>query len=276
GNEGGYAVRHGTQPVSDFATVGETDGERDNLFEKAFPCLFPYGHGGVESLRTKGLDFAEHARWMLRYHDRRFRTHETFWHSRNTFPFVIFGILQRRQALAAARVQMERRSFDREAHLLSTISSESLKRAVQEEEDNSTHSDTVVWVLKKLTYAASSRVQGSDQSRYHLRSQIWSTAISIGPPSLWITINPCDLHDPILQVFAGEKVDMNNLMVTIGLDKERRAENVARDPYAAAKFFHFMIRTILQSLFGITAGPFSVTSEMGVTGRIAAYFGTVE
>ena len=44
------------------------------------------------------------------------------------------------------------------------------------------------------------RIQGSDQAHYRLRSEIWSTSTVLGPPSLWITINPSDLHDPIAQV----------------------------------------------------------------------------
>lgn len=54
----------------------------------------------------------------------------------------------------------------------------------------------------------------------------------LNPPSLWITVNPCD--------------------------------NVATDPYAAAKFFHFMIKSILQTLFGISVTPHQVLRRQGV------------
>ncbi|KIK82475.1 hypothetical protein PAXRUDRAFT_153739, partial [Paxillus rubicundulus Ve08.2h10] len=94
--------------------------------------------------------------------------------------------------------------------------------------------------------------------------------------SLCCTINPCDLHNPIVQVFAGEHIDMDDLMHFIGPDNEQRAHNVAQDPYAAAKNFHFIINTIFETLFRITAGPFNVTSDVGVVGHVAAYFGTVE
>jgi hypothetical protein len=50
GHEGLYGVRYGRDPVNDF---GQIKGTRDeaiedeleghNYFEKAFPCLFPYG-----------------------------------------------------------------------------------------------------------------------------------------------------------------------------------------------------------------------------------------
>ena len=54
GKEGGYAVRHGQKPVRDFGRVrpvsellNETEEERPNFFEKAFPYLFPYGGRGI-------------------------------------------------------------------------------------------------------------------------------------------------------------------------------------------------------------------------------------
>jgi hypothetical protein len=48
GQEGGYLIRHGCTPVNDFggsnsvAEDANTDLDWPNLFEKAFPCLFPY------------------------------------------------------------------------------------------------------------------------------------------------------------------------------------------------------------------------------------------
>jgi hypothetical protein len=31
-------------------------------------------------------------------------------------------------------------------------------------------------------------------------------------PSLWITINPNDLHNPIAQIFIGEEIDMDKFL----------------------------------------------------------------
>ena len=273
GREGGYAVRHGRRPVSDFppreAGDGECPADQPNFFEKAFPCLYPYGRGGLESRRPVLLDFPEHIRWSLQYSDRRFRKHETF-------PFITFGISQRRQALNSARIQMKRHTFEREARTVATITAEKLDRAKAEEESGLPISDEAVRALKRHVYATAARVSGTDQARYHLRSQLWSTSTVLGPPSLWITINPSDLHDPIAQIFAGEEIDMDRFMATLGPDKAGRAKNIADDPYAAAKFFHFMITTILETLFQVKVTPGQVKSGMGVFGRVAVYFGTVE
>ncbi|KIO05456.1 hypothetical protein M404DRAFT_54843, partial [Pisolithus tinctorius Marx 270] len=237
GQEGGYAVKHGGKPVSDFGRPRQkphilqpADSER-NFFEKAYPCLYPYGEGGIERTQPVPIDFGEH---------------------------------------------MQRKGFDRDAHLLSTISLASMQQAVREEEQHRRISDPAIQLLRQHLYATASRVQGSDHSRYQLRSQIWATSIMFNPPSLWITINPCDLHDPVAQVFAGEHINMDNFLASTGPSKEKHAANIAGDPYVAAKFFHFMIKTIIQTLFGVTATPYSVHSQKGIFGLVRAYFGVIE
>jgi len=44
----------------------------------------------------------------------------------------------------------------------------------------------------------------------------------------------------------------------------------------AAMFFHFIIHTILQTLFGVDITAYQVKSSQGVFRRVAAYFGTIE
>ena len=124
GGESGYLVRHGRRPVRDYGSSSSMTVEenRFNYFEEAFPCLFPYGLGGIEGDREVNVDFLDHVRWALQYHDRRFRRHETF-------PFLAFGISQRRQALNSARVQMHRRDFDKDARIMSTITLQKLDQA---------------------------------------------------------------------------------------------------------------------------------------------------
>ena len=67
GNEGGYAVRHRQWAVRDFGrphpgdeTSNETEAENPNYFERAFPCLFPYGEGDLEQMQPNLVDFSEH------------------------------------------------------------------------------------------------------------------------------------------------------------------------------------------------------------------------
>jgi hypothetical protein len=215
------------------------------------------------------VSFREHVKWALQYHDRRFRRHKTF-------PFIAFGIEQHREALGSACVQMNWRSFERDARILSNITSSHLANAQAQEEKGEPITDPAIRMLRNHVHAIAGRVMGSNQSRYHLRSQIWSTTAQLSPPSVWITINPSDLHDPIAQIFAGEDIDLDKFILTSGPDNLKRATNIASDPYAAAKFFHFTIKTVLETLFGVRVTDYQVISEMGILGRVKAYFGAVE
>lgn len=88
--EGAYLVRHSRHFAPDFRQSTSSDPPdmlQPNFFEKAFPCLFPFGRGGLEADRIQILSFFDHVRWALQYHDRRFRRHDTF-------PFLCFGLLQ--------------------------------------------------------------------------------------------------------------------------------------------------------------------------------------
>ncbi|KAG9015583.1 hypothetical protein FRB94_000188 [Tulasnella sp. JGI-2019a] len=79
-----------------------------------------------------------------------------------------------------------------------------------------------------------------------------------------------------MQIFAGEEIDMDLFDRTAGPDKDARSRNVAANPFAAAKFFRFVITAVLETLFNIDASGQQVQSDMGVLGEVEAYFGVVE
>ncbi|KAI0349342.1 hypothetical protein OH77DRAFT_1582337 [Trametes cingulata] len=260
--EGLYGVRYARQPTTAPTVLPPDSSPLPNYFERAFPCLFPYGRGGMEAEHTVPFGLREHVQWALQYHDRRFRTHETF--------------AFRRQALGSARVQMRQKAFDEQSRTLSAITADGLKQAAQEEASHLPISNPGVRLLQSLVHGTAGRVEGSDASRYKIRGQIWSTCLAYGPPSLWITINPSDIHDPIAQVFAGAAIDMDHFVHDIGPSADERARAIAADPFAAAKFFHFIVRTILVTLFRIEVTPYVVHGHRGVLGTLSAYVGAVE
>lgn len=270
--EGGYAVCHSHAPVSDFGMPrpGESHGPHHvNPLAAAFPLLFPYGIGGIEEERKKSVGFNEHVRWALQYHDRRFRTH-------HSFPFVVFGISQKREALRSARVQMKRRDFDCDALALASLTVADLKKAEKEEANRLPISNPRVRLLRKHVFATSGRVMGSDPSRAAYRGKIWGTCLILRGPSVWLTINPCDLHDPIAQVLVGEDINMDAFNSFLGPNSNRRAHNIAKDPYAAAKFFFFVVETVLETLFQIRVKGSHVLHKKGLLGHMSGYFGVVE
>lgn len=171
---------------------------------------------------------------------------------------------------------MKRSTFARDTRILSSITLGKIEKAKKEEERGCTVSDPAIKLLYKHIYAIASQVLGTDQRRYQLRSKIKSMSIMLNPPSLWITINPNNLHDPIPQIFVGEEIDMDRFSNIMGPDKERRAINIVNDPYASAWFFRTLLSVIMETLFGIKVTECTVEHTVGIFGLVNAYVGTVE
>ncbi|KAF9507991.1 hypothetical protein BS47DRAFT_1373747 [Hydnum rufescens UP504] len=130
-------------------------------------------------------------------------------HTHNSFPF----------ALSSAWLQIGHQDFESDMAQIHTLTSGDLEKAAKEEEHKQPVSNPGVGCI-----------MGTDQSRTAIRSKVWSTTLMHGPPTLWITLNP---------FFAGADIDMDSF----------NQLTIANDPYAAAKFFHFIIQTTLQTLF---------------------------
>jgi hypothetical protein len=272
-----YMIRRGSAFVNEYARVDPSTGQRNdggpsdaNHLLGSFPTLFPFGQGGFEIERTVIVPYEAHVRWALQYEDRRFRKDPHF-------PFQVFGVCQKRQVCRASVLQMKKGAYFQHQNMLSTITASDLTKASQEETLGVPFSNPAIRFLRSQLSAVKMRVQGSDESRISIRSKIWGTNLLHNPPSLWVTINPSDMQDPIAQVLAGADIDLDSFCKTAGPDSVERALNMASDPYASAKFFHLMIETILEVLVGVSKdGRGKINRKEGIFGMVNSYVGTVE
>ncbi len=91
-----------------------------------------------------------------------------------------------------------------------------------------------------------------------------------------MTINPTDVHDPVVQIFAGKEIDMDNFDPRVGPNATQRAFMVAHDLYAATKFFFFIVNLVLTALFGMKTTKDRVHAGVRLLGKLSAYFSIVE
>ena len=274
---GNYSIRRGSAFVNEYARTDPLTGLRNdggpsnpNHLLGSFPTLFPYGKGGFETNRPINVPYETHAKWSMLYADKRFRKDIQF-------PFQIFGICQKREVCRSSVLQMKRPHFIRQINLISTLKPQDLIKASQEETRKVRFSNPAVQALRDQLGAVRTRVKGTDESRHHVRSKIWGTNLIFNPPMLWITINPADTQDPIAQVFAGAEIDLDSFCNTAGPNNNQRATNVAEDPFSSAKYFHFIVKCVLEILFGITKKSSGrIDRKEGVFGKIQSYVGTVE
>lgn len=271
--DGPYAIRHSWEAVSEFPPRKEGNGEGEggwvNHIASCYPTLFPYGEGGIEDAWEVKVPYAEHARCLLLRHDYAFCTH-------HSFLFTVFSILQKRQLIYSARLQMNSATFQANARLLASLSPRDLKEAEEDEAANRPNANPRIRALKNQMHATANRVMGSDESRASYRSQIWGTTLYMRPPSLWMTINLSDMDEPVIQIFCGEEIDMDKFDRMSGPDADERARNVAKNPLAAAEGFHFLMGIILETLIGVSSTGKTTKSKPGVLGTVSAYFGVVE
>jgi hypothetical protein len=173
---------------------------------------------------------------------------------------------------------VQKKEFLRNQEAFRSLTPQDLITASHEEGRKAPLSNPMVKALQNQLSALRVKVMGTDESRVKIHGQIKGMSVMKGPPSLWITINPSDTGDPIAQVFAGQDIDMDSFVKTTGPNSEERSRNIAADPFAAAKFFHFVIAALLEELFGIKAATQNshIKRTEGIFGRVASYIGTVE
>jgi len=171
---------------------------------------------------------------------------------------------------------MKRSAYQNCRDIISRLKPADLLKASQEETRGVPFSHPGVRAFRQQLVAVRTRVTGTDEARFSTRSMIWGTTVMCNPASLWATINPVDTQDPIAQVMTGAEIDLDAFLKTAGPDRATCAKNISADPYTSAKFFHFMINTLFEVVFGIKTTKGRVQQQPGVFGIVQGYVGTVE
>ena len=252
-SENVYLIPHSSKPVNEYFNP--------NLLVGLYPTLFCYGRGSPEDQsRPIKINLREHIRYLLSYNDRRFEKN-------HSFMFVVFNLLQRRDACFHAQLIATRPYFRASAHEIQSLNSKDIEMAIDNisKKTYSSESNSALTKLMHHIKAIGGRVMGSAYSRTALRTLIHALIYNQGLPSIFLTLNPADIHSPVALYFAGVKLDLDNIQIEQLMTTYKRAEIVASHPVATAKFFHLLISNILDTMI-----------VGGVLGPIKAYFGTVE
>ncbi|RDB26251.1 hypothetical protein Hypma_006070 [Hypsizygus marmoreus] len=272
-----FHIRRGSAFVNEYARVDTTTGQcsdggpsNANHLLGSFPTLFPYGFGGFEVGRPQNVPYETHVRWALEYADKRFRKDLHF-------VFQVFGVIQKQKVCRSATIQMKTTKYRRTQKLLRSLKPQDLLAASREETRHVPFSNPAVQALRSHITATRGRVPSTDESRTAIRGKIWGSIIMHNPPNLWITLNPPDSQDPIAQVMAGEEIDLDKFNELLGPTASQRAVNIASDPYASARYFHSVIRIVLEEMFGIKVKRgHNIQRKEGIFGMVKSYIGMVE
>ncbi|KAJ3571837.1 hypothetical protein NP233_g3490 [Leucocoprinus birnbaumii] len=211
------------------------------------------------------------ASWALMYEDGRFCKDYYF-------SPMVFGVIRKRQVAHATSIEMSRTDYSRNLNIIVQLTPEDFTIASNEEAQSEAFSNPAMRALRQSMTTAARKVVYTDASIKHVRSIVWGTVTECGPPMIWFTLNPSDLHNPVAQVFVGQDIDLDEFEATFGPSSTEPAINVAQDPAGAALFCHHLFKAVLECLFGIVGAKGSAppSRRPGVLGTVDAYVGTIE
>ncbi|CAF3982015.1 unnamed protein product [Rotaria sp. Silwood1] len=250
-----HMIPRGSAPTNEY--------NNPTLLLGLYPTLFPYGTGTFEDAsRPVKISFKKQIQYLLSYHDRRFEEH-------HSFIFIVFNMLQRREACLHARLMTSKPFFSKTADQIVSLNADDIKQVLNDFEKkklSASSRNPQVNALLRQVKAIGGKVMGSAHSRSALRNQIHGLIFNQGLPSIFLTINPADINSRVALYFAGVNLDLDAIIPNNLPSAYERAEIIASHPVATAKFFHRLITTVLETMI----------SGEGVLGPVKAYFGTVE
>ncbi|PPQ76981.1 hypothetical protein CVT26_007829 [Gymnopilus dilepis] len=253
----------GNRPVPDF--------NNPSILTWLFPHLDPWGIGGFHEPRRRiKISMEEQLRHLLNIDDRSFETDAEF-------AFVFYNTLRRAEVSQNVRFRVPMKEQKRIVEELKTIDPSELRRlSTVMEQDHlfkavNSEQIRILKILRSVTMTTRS-LPGSDGYKWNMRRQIRAIINAKGAPTLFITLNPADVDNPIVKLFGGEDIDVDDLFNgnLQEMDAWRRKVYAARNPAASAKFFDLMVQTFIKVILKHGTG------RRGLYGVCEAYFGAVE
>jgi hypothetical protein len=228
-----FILNHDKQPVQEYQNPEHLLG--------AFPTLFWYGWGGIEDPNRKiKISYRDHVKYLLGLTGKHFATNESF-------IFVVWNIIQRssnRLQIHLMLKQLEHSSF---ITALSNVTIVELQKA----QLAALHHNPIEPVIRKLiqmSRSSSSKVQGTAYYHKHNRNEIRGLMLKNQQPSIFLTINPVDLHDRLMFVLTENQIPDNELFKEKNYFK--RLSILTKNPVAHSKYYDIIMQAFFDYLLG--------------------------
>ena len=177
-----------------------------SIMTMAYPHLFPYGVNGLfnKQQTTSKLSNSKRNKLLLNYCDRRFSIDRTY---------NLFTLNMLKKIEATTKSRFKYRVETNETMKIVNINQEHLNQAIQSIQNKTIAMPEEVQALMKRITVVTQNVMGSDSDKMLNRKKIQALTMYYGIATIFLTINPADIHSPIFLRFAGEKTDLDNITV---------------------------------------------------------------
>ncbi|KAE9395280.1 hypothetical protein BT96DRAFT_1044716, partial [Gymnopus androsaceus JB14] len=239
-----------------------------------FPTLFPLGIGGFEDSRCKpSVSLESHAKHLLDTANCSFRYHYFF-------SFVVLNMIQRRKAHLHTSLSIKSSCFHSVAPALLSVHPNVLNNLANSMQDEynptllTPEEKDALFLLKEVNTILA-KIPGSQASKVQTRHEICSYFSHFGLPTLFFTFNPSATHSSVFQVIYGNHdIDLDcDVPALPNTCSEFFADDIAKDPVAAADFFEFMRICMFSDLFGWDFNKSKSKDQGGILGKLRAHYG---
>ncbi|KAH9852941.1 hypothetical protein C2E23DRAFT_729989, partial [Lenzites betulinus] len=216
------------------------DFRNPSLLTWLFPHLDPWGIGGFfDERRERQLSLDQQLKYLLRVEGSLFTKDPNF-------AFVYYNIRQKKAVFDSVTFQVSVSQRDRVIEEIMQVNIERLDALMKAFEANPHHKPSneedirIMRLLAKVN-VISHDLPGSNGYKIRLRNQIRGLIYSQGTPTLFITLNPSDRDHPLVRLYAGHEIVIEDHMRGEELSQWQRTKLAARNPAACAKFFDKMM-----------------------------------
>ncbi|RDX47456.1 hypothetical protein OH76DRAFT_1354191, partial [Lentinus brumalis] len=220
------------------------DFQNPALLTWLFPHLDPWGIGGFHHPnRTRAVSMEQQLRYLLELDDGPFARDPDF-------AFVYSNILQKKSVCDAVRFRVKESQQRRIVAALLAVDKTLLTQLIRRFEHDPSYKPCTAEEVRMISLIDSvatvlPNIPGTTGHKLAMRNEIRALVNFQGTPALFVTLNPSDVHHPLVRLFAGEQIQPDDAAAGEELSGWQRRLLAAKNPSACAKFFHTMISNFI-------------------------------
>ncbi|EIW53408.1 uncharacterized protein TRAVEDRAFT_23779 [Trametes versicolor FP-101664 SS1] len=221
------------------------DFQNPRLLSWLFPHLDPWGIGGFfEPRRRIALTLDQQLSYMLSVHGSPFR-HDP------DFAFVYYNIRQKRAVFDSIAFRVPASQRDYVTAQMMNVDVPTVEKLIKNFKINpryqpATEEETAIVRLLTKVNTVSHDLPGSNGYKVMLRNQIRALINYEGTPTLFVTLNPSDRDHPLVRLYAGDEVVVDDVMRGEEYSYWQRMVIAAENPSACARFFDQMMNQFIK------------------------------
>jgi len=172
--------------------------------------------------------------------------------------------MRRSKVLTSVNIKANRQGWENTQRLLKAVKDEDIENAIQEERQHRRISNEGIRRLLKEVGSISMAVPGSDEKKGYALTDLKSSFVYYGTPTIYLTINPADRYSPLALLYAGVAIDPKHFMPE-EYGYTERVSVLLLNPLAVIEYFHNMVSAIIETAI-----------KRGMFGQVIHHYGTIE